>query len=109
MDFSHIIVGGGSAGCVLAHRLSAVSANTVLLIEAGQDTPPSRTPKDIAAPYGGQALMNRAYFWSGMTADLTRPNSRGVKAQASYEQARVMGGGSSVNGQIATRGSPGPP
>ena len=50
--------------------------------------------------------MNPAYFWPGMKAILTRPNSRGVEAQASYEQARVMGGGSSINGQIATRGSP---
>lgn len=49
--FDYIIVGGGSAGCVLADRLSADPGIRVALIEAGADTPPGAVPKEILDSY----------------------------------------------------------
>lgn len=107
MKFSHIVVGGGSAGCVVASRLSERADNSVLLIEAGRDTPPNDVPDDIRSPYAGRAAMNPEYFWSGLRAYLAATTNSGQAEFSFYEQARVMGGGSSVNGQVITRGDAG--
>ena len=64
-DFNTIIVGGGAAGCVLANRLSARSAHRVLLLEAGQDTPPGREPADVLDTYA-TSYYNDDYFWPGL-------------------------------------------
>jgi 5-(hydroxymethyl)furfural/furfural oxidase len=105
---TYVIAGGGSAGCVLASRLSEDPQNVVVLIEAGQDTPPERIPDDILATYPGRAMANMAYFWNGLRArrgdgDHIPPANR---APGFFHQARVMGGGSSINAQIALRGLP---
>jgi 5-(hydroxymethyl)furfural/furfural oxidase len=51
MTYDHTIVGGGSAGSVMANRLSAKSANQVSLCEAGQDTPHGKVPPEILDSY----------------------------------------------------------
>jgi choline dehydrogenase len=97
MDFDDIIVGGGSAGAVLAARLSQEPARRILLLEAGPDYATlESTPADLQ---DGWRMSLREHDW-GLTA-------QAVPGRAiPYPRGQVIGGSSAVNATIALRGVP---
>jgi choline dehydrogenase-like flavoprotein len=96
--FDYIITGGGSAGCVLAHRLSEDPNVRVLLLEAGG---PDRHPL-FHMPAGFAKMTKGIGSWGWSTVPQKQLQGRVLR----YTQAKVIGGGSSINAQIYTRGVP---
>ncbi|WP_354679090.1 GMC family oxidoreductase N-terminal domain-containing protein, partial [Cupriavidus plantarum] len=96
----YVIVGGGTAGAVLAARLSEDPAASVVLLEAGADVRPDAIPADIDDAFPS-ASLNPSYFWPGL-----RARRRVGGDDFPYPQARVLGGGSSINGMWTLRGLP---
>lgn len=96
--YDYIIIGGGSAGCVMAARLSEMPDARVLLLEAG----PKDTNPYIHMPVGFSKMTSGNLIWGYETEPLKHANNR----KAVYPQARVLGGGSSINAEIYTRGVP---
>jgi choline dehydrogenase len=100
-SYDYVIVGGGSAGCVLADRLSADPANRVLVLEAGRPDYPwdvfIHMPAALAFPIG-----SRFYDWRYESEPEPFMNGRRIY----HARGKVLGGSSSINGMIFQRGNP---
>lgn len=98
-QFDYVIVGAGSAGCVLANRLSADPQNRVCLIEAG---PEDRHPL-IRVPLGiAKLLSHPKYNWMFWTTPQPHADNRRIATP----RGKTLGGSSSINGMVYTRGHP---
>ncbi|KAK7504982.1 hypothetical protein BaRGS_00004010 [Batillaria attramentaria] len=100
--YDYIIVGAGSAGCVLANRLSEDSHVTVLLLEAGPDDRPN---PNVPIPGLSKALLRSEVDWEYYTEPQKNAMS-GIKANRSYwPRGRILGGTSNLNSMLYIRGS----
>ena len=97
LEFDYVIVGAGSAGCVLANRLSADGRNSVLLLEAG----PKDTNLWIHVPLGyGRLFKEKTVNWMYQTEPEPGLDGRSVF----QPRGKVLGGSSSINGLLYVRG-----
>lgn len=94
--YDYVIVGAGSAGCVLANRLSARPGITVALIEAGGPD----TKQEIHIPAAFGKLFRTRYDW----AFQTRPQKHLADRELFWPRGRTLGGSSSINAQMWVRG-----
>ena len=106
MKYDHIVVGGGTAGCIVAARLSEDPARSVLLLEAGPDFPDfAQLPYMLKQGWGTVNLEARAagspYNWS-FTGKATPEQTEPMPVP----RGKVLGGSSAINGQTFIRGAP---
>ncbi|HEY1819674.1 MAG TPA: FAD-dependent oxidoreductase [Trebonia sp.] len=96
--FDYVIVGGGSAGCVLAARLAEDPGTRVLLLEAGPD---ASGIDEVRVPAAYSRLFRSQYDWNYVTIPQERADARPVY----WPRGKVLGGSSAMNAMIYTRGN----
>jgi choline dehydrogenase len=100
-QYDYIIVGGGSAGCALANRLSVDRSTSVLVLEAGREDhawdPLIHMPAALSMPIG-----NPRYDWRYAS----EPEPHMLGRRVAHARGKVLGGSSSINGMIFQRGNP---
>ncbi|XP_063895397.1 ecdysone oxidase-like [Helicoverpa armigera] len=99
-EFDFIIVGAGTAGSVLANRLSAISEWKILLLEAGGDAP---IEADVPGLYGG--LYTSKYDWSYLTNKDGVTNGAHINESIYWPRGKMMGGSSNLNAMIYVQGN----
>ncbi|XP_065221443.1 glucose dehydrogenase [FAD, quinone]-like [Planococcus citri] len=99
-EYDFIIIGAGSAGCVIANRLSEISNWKVLLIEAGTDPP---ILSDIPSLF--PLLLQTPYDWDYSTEPATQSCLGYVNNQCKWPRGKTLGGSSSINAMLAVRGN----
>ena len=100
-QYDYIIVGGGSAGCVLANRLSELQNSTVLLIEAGE--PDSRP--EIHIPMAQMKLYKSEVDWKSVTSPQEHSCYSMEEKRSCWPHGKVLGGSSAINAMAYTRGN----
>jgi choline dehydrogenase len=95
-DVDYLVIGGGTAGCVVAARLSEDPGTRVALLEAG----PAEGPESVASPTGWPGLWNSPVDWADRT--VPQPNTDG--AVHAWPRGKVLGGSSGINGLVHMRG-----
>src|SRR5437879_3601090 len=96
-EFDYIVVGAGSAGCVVAGRLSADPSVRVLLLEAG----PRDNKKEVHIPAAFPKLFKTARDWDYSTTPQAALDGR----ELYWPRGKMLGGSSSINAQMYVRGN----
>jgi len=96
--FDYVIVGGGSAGCVVAARLAEDPSAKVLLLEAGPD---ASAVDEVHVPAAYSRLFRSRYDWNYVTLPQERADDRPVY----WPRGRLLGGSSAMNAMIYIRGN----
>jgi choline dehydrogenase len=97
--FDYVIVGGGSAGCVVAARLAEDPGTQVLLLEAGPD---ASAVDEVRVPAAYGRLFRSQYDWNYVTLPQERADVRPIY----WPRGKVLGGSSAIGAMIYTRGNP---